>query len=166
MCKILYLFRCLSIFLLLYIINFAPICLLIVDIYRLFQRRLEEGASQIPPDSSERAALREELFTEVLKPDRNGWLHTYGLGPCRSQVFGTRYTRSQDQRIKDQLRAEVRQEVLAEVGGEIDLLKREYARMAAHMAGIGHPLPPSPNGNGDGDRDVGGDHTQSMSEHN
>jgi len=93
-------------------------------------------------------------------------LHTYGLGPCRSQVFGTRYTRSQDQRIKDQLRAEVRQEVLAEVGGEIDLLKREYARMAAHMAGIGHPLPPSPNGNGDGDRDVGGDHTQSMSEHN
>ncbi|KAH7866148.1 hypothetical protein Vadar_016232 [Vaccinium darrowii] len=72
-------------------------------------RCLEEGASQIPPDSSERAALREELFTEVLKPDRNGWLRTYGLGPCRSQVFGTRYTRSQDQRIKDQLRAEVRQ---------------------------------------------------------
>ncbi|KAH7847026.1 hypothetical protein Vadar_021014 [Vaccinium darrowii] len=132
------------------------------------KRRLDEGASQIPPDSLERAALREELFTEVLKPDRNGWLHTYGLGPCRSQVFGTRYTRSQDQRIKDQLRAEVRQEVLAEVGGEIDLLKREYARMAAHMAVIGHPLPLSPNGNGDGDgdRDVGGDHTQSMSEHN
>ncbi|KAH7845086.1 hypothetical protein Vadar_010908 [Vaccinium darrowii] len=127
---------------------------------------LEEGASQIPPDSLERAALREELFTEVPKPDRNGWLHTYGLGPCRSQVFGTRYTLSQGQRIKDQLRAEVRQEVLAEVGGEIDLLKREYARMAAHMAVIGHPLPLSPNGNGDGDRDVGGDHTQSMSEHN
>lgn len=79
------------------------------------KRPLEEGASQIPPDSLERAALREELFTEVLKPDRNGWLHTYGLGPRRSQVFGTRHTRSQDQRIKDQLRAEVRHEVLAEV---------------------------------------------------
>ncbi|KAG5512662.1 hypothetical protein RHGRI_038948 [Rhododendron griersonianum] len=141
------------------------------------QRRLNEGASQIP-ESSESHALREELFTSVLKPDRNGRVRTYGLGPCPSQVFGTRYTRSQEQRVKDQLRAELRaelgaellvelcaelrQEVLRDVNDEIIQLKNQYATMAAYMKSAGHPLPPSPNGAGNGD----GDHTPSLMEHN
>ncbi|KAI8567231.1 hypothetical protein RHMOL_Rhmol02G0104800 [Rhododendron molle] len=139
-------------------------------------RRLNEGASQIP-ESSESPTLREELFTSVLKPDRNGRVRTYGLGPCPSQVFGTRYTRSQEQRVKDQLRAELRaelgaelraalgaelrQEVLRDVSDEITQLKNQYATVAAYMKSAGHPLPP-PNGAGNGD----GDHTPSQMEHN
>ncbi|KAF7141089.1 hypothetical protein RHSIM_Rhsim06G0190000 [Rhododendron simsii] len=126
-------------------------------------RRLNEGASQIP-ESSESPALREELFTNVLKPDRNGRVRTYGLGPCPSQVFGTTYTRSQEQRVKDQLRAELRaelgaelraelrQEVLRDVNDEITQLKNQYATVAAYMKSAGHRLP--------------GDHTQSLMEHN
>ncbi|KAI8572760.1 hypothetical protein RHMOL_Rhmol01G0225200 [Rhododendron molle] len=140
------------------------------------KRRLNEGASQIP-ESSESPTLREELFTSVLKPDRNGRVRTYGLGPCPSQVFGTRYTRSQEQRVKDQLRAELRaelgaelravlgaelrQEVLRDVSDEITQLKNQYATVAAYMKSAGHPLPP-PNGAGNGD----GDHTPSQMEHN
>ncbi|KAG5553296.1 hypothetical protein RHGRI_011231 [Rhododendron griersonianum] len=144
-------------------------------------RRLNEGASQIP-ESSESPALREELFTSVLKPDRNGRVRTYGLGPSPSQVFGTRYTRSQEQRVKDQLRAELRaelgaelraelgaelraelrQEVLRDVSDEITQLKNQYATMATFMKSAGHPLPPSLNGAGNGD----GDHTPSLMEHN
>ncbi|XP_058207723.1 uncharacterized protein LOC131320848 [Rhododendron vialii] len=127
-------------------------------------RRLNEGASQIP-ESSESPALREELFTNVLKLDRNGRVRTYGLGPCSSQVFGTRYTRSQEQRVKDRLRAELgaelRQEVLRDVNDEITQLKNQYATVAAYMKSAGHPLPP-PNGAGNGDRD----HTPSLMEHN
>ncbi|KAI8553621.1 hypothetical protein RHMOL_Rhmol05G0030200 [Rhododendron molle] len=141
--------------------------------FHLFQRRLNEGASQIP-ESSESPTLREELFTNVLKPDRNGRVHTYGLGPCPSQVFGTRYTRSQEQRVKDQLRAELRaklgaelhaelrQEVLRDVNDEITQLKNQYATVAAYMKSAGHPLPPSPNGAGHGDAD----HTPSLMERN
>ncbi|KAG5553496.1 hypothetical protein RHGRI_011389 [Rhododendron griersonianum] len=136
-----------------------------VDMFHLFKRRLNEGASQIP-ESSESPTLREELFTSVLKPDRNGRVRTYGLGPCLSQVFGTRYTRSQEQRVKDQLRAELgaelRAEVLRDVSDEITQLKNQYATVAAYMKSVGHPLPPSPNGAGNGD----GDHTLSLMEHN
>ncbi|KAI8526357.1 hypothetical protein RHMOL_Rhmol13G0301200 [Rhododendron molle] len=141
--------------------------------FHLFQRRLNEGASQIP-ESSESPALREELFTNVPNPDRNGRGRTYGLGPCPSQVFGTRYTRSQEQRVKDQLRAELRaelgaelraelrQEVLRDVNDEITQLKNQYATVAVYMKSAGHPLPASPNGAGNGD----GDHTPSPMEHN
>ncbi|KAG5544378.1 hypothetical protein RHGRI_016956 [Rhododendron griersonianum] len=146
----------------------------------------EASALAIIPESSESHALREELFTSVLKPDRNGRVRTYGLGPCPSQVFGTRYTRSQEQRVKDQLRAELhaelgaelhaelgaellaelraelRQEVLRDVNDEITQLKNQYATMAAYMKSAGHPLPPSTNGAGNGD----GDHTPSLMEHN
>ncbi|XP_058190960.1 uncharacterized protein LOC131308162 [Rhododendron vialii] len=129
--------------------------------------RLNEGASQIP-ESLESPALREELFTNVLKPDRNGRVHTYGLGPCPSQGFGTRYTRSQKQRVKDQLRAELcvelgaelQQEVLRDVNDEITQLKNQYATVVAYMKSAEHP--PSPNGAGNGD----GDHTPSLMEHN
>ncbi|KAG5523885.1 hypothetical protein RHGRI_030771 [Rhododendron griersonianum] len=136
-------------------------------------RRLNEGASQIP-ESSESPDLREELFTNVLKPDRNGRVRTYGLGPCPSQVFGTRFSQSQEQRVKDQLhaelraelgaelRAELRQEVLRDVNEEITQLKNQYATVAAYMKSAGHPLPPSPNGARNGD----GDHTPSLMEHN
>ncbi|KAI8530009.1 hypothetical protein RHMOL_Rhmol11G0020600 [Rhododendron molle] len=137
--------------------------------FHLFQRRLNEGASQIP-ESLESLALREELFTSVLKPNRNGRVRTYGLGPCPSQVFGTSYTRSQEQRVKDQLHAELRadlgaelrQELLRDVNDEITQLKNPYATMAAYMKSAGHPLPPSPNGARNGD----GDHTPSLMEHN
>ncbi|KAG5557687.1 hypothetical protein RHGRI_007812 [Rhododendron griersonianum] len=111
------------------------------DRFHLFQRRLHEGASQIP-ESSESPTLREELFTNVLKPDRNG------------------------RRVKDQLRAELgvelRQEVLRDISDEITQLKNQYATMAAYMKSAGHLLPPSPNGAGNGD----GDHTPSLMEHN
>ncbi|XP_058191333.1 uncharacterized protein LOC131308428 [Rhododendron vialii] len=144
---------------------FAFVLLLTIDRFHLFQRRLNEGASQIL-ESSESPALREELFTNVLKPDRNGRVRTYGLGPCPSQVFGTRYTRSQEQRVKDQLcaelGAELRQEVLRDVNDEITQLKNQYATVAAYMKSAGHPLPPSPNGAGNGDKD----HTSSLMEHN
>ncbi|KAG5561987.1 hypothetical protein RHGRI_004877 [Rhododendron griersonianum] len=137
------------------------------DRFHLFQRCLNEGASQIP-ESSESPPLREELFTNVLKPDRNGRVRTYGLGPCPSQVFGTRFTLSQEQRVKDQLRAELRaelgaelrQEVLRDVNDEITQLKNQYATVATYMKSAGHPLPPSPNGAGNGD----GDHTPSLIE--
>ncbi|KAF7128973.1 hypothetical protein RHSIM_Rhsim10G0127100 [Rhododendron simsii] len=137
--------------------------------FHLFLYRLNEGASQIP-QSSESPALREELFTNVLKPDRNGRVRTYGLGPCPSQVFRTIYTRSQEQRVKDQLRVELRaelgaklrQEVLRGISDEITQLKNQYATMAAYMKSARHLLPPSANGAGNGD----GDHTPSLMEHN
>ncbi|XP_058190346.1 uncharacterized protein LOC131307710 isoform X2 [Rhododendron vialii] len=151
------------------------------EVSALAIRLLNEGASQIP-ESSESPALREELFTNVLKPDKNGRVRTYGMGPCPSQVFGTRYTQSHEQRVKDQLRKELRvelgaelraklgaelraelgQEVLKDVSNEITQLKNQYATMAACMKSAGHLLPPSPNGAGNGD----GDHTPSLMEHN
>lgn len=87
---------------------------------------------------------REEVFTDVLGQDTRGRVRTFGLGPCPSQVWGTRFTRSRELRDRDQLRAEVRKEVLAEVDDRLSRLERKCARFEAHAKDIGYPLPPSP----------------------
>ncbi|KAH7861409.1 hypothetical protein Vadar_025779 [Vaccinium darrowii] len=121
--------------------------------------RLKEGLSQVP-ESLRSPTFKEQVFTEVLGQDKNGRVCTYGNGPCPSQMFGTRFTRSQELRDREQLREEVRKEVvdevrkqvvdvvrkevLAEFGDRFSRLERKCARFEAHAKDIGYPLPPSP----------------------
>ncbi|KAH7860451.1 hypothetical protein Vadar_013579 [Vaccinium darrowii] len=76
--------------------------------------RLKEGLSQVP-ESLRSPAFKEQVFTEVLGQDKNGRVRTYGNGPCPSQVFGTRFTRSRELHDREQLREEVRKEVVDEI---------------------------------------------------
>ncbi|KAH7845113.1 hypothetical protein Vadar_033102 [Vaccinium darrowii] len=121
--------------------------------------RLKEGMSQVP-ESLQSPTFKEEVFREVLGQDKHGRVRTYGLGACPSQVFGTRFTRSQELRDREQLREElrkevvdevrkevideVRKEVLAEFGDRFSSLERMCARFEAHAKDIGYPLAPSP----------------------
>ncbi|KAG5556452.1 hypothetical protein RHGRI_006900 [Rhododendron griersonianum] len=89
--------------------------------------RFNEGTSHIPA-SSQSPALWEELFTKVLKPDKNGHVRTIGLGPRPSQVYGTRYTRFHVEHVKDQLCAKLSAEVLGEMEMEmqVEITHRHY----------------------------------------
>ncbi|KAH7840471.1 hypothetical protein Vadar_017361 [Vaccinium darrowii] len=99
--------------------------------------RLKEGISQVPE------SLQSPTFKE--------------------EVFGMRFTRSQELRDREQLREElrkeevdevrrevvdeVRKEVLAEFGERFSSLERKCARFEAHAKDIGYPLSPSPEAN-------------------
>ncbi|KAI8530390.1 hypothetical protein RHMOL_Rhmol11G0054700 [Rhododendron molle] len=105
--------------------------------------RIDERISQVPV-SLQSPTYREKVFTDVLGQDTRGRVRTFGLGPCPSQVWGTRFTRSQELHDRDQLHAELRKEVLAEVDDRLSRLERKCARFEAHAKDIGYPLPPSP----------------------
>ncbi|KAH7858104.1 hypothetical protein Vadar_020032 [Vaccinium darrowii] len=128
-----------------------------VPLPAVVQARLKEGISQ-GPESLRSPAFKEQVFTEVLGQDKNGRVRTYGNGPCPSQVFGTRFTRSQELHDREQLCEEVRKEVVDEVqkqvvdevrkevlvefGDRFSRLERKCARLEAHAKDIGYPLPP------------------------
>ena len=76
-------------------------------LFLYFQSRINDLLSQVP-ESSQSATFREEVFTKVLGPDDHGRIRTYGLGPCPSEVFGTKYTRYRDQHEMERLRSQVR----------------------------------------------------------
>ncbi|KAI8572126.1 hypothetical protein RHMOL_Rhmol01G0174300 [Rhododendron molle] len=105
--------------------------------------RIDERISQVPV-SLQSPTYREKVFTDVLGQDTRGRGRTFGLGPCPSQAWGMRFTRSQELHDRDQLRAEVRKEVLAEVDDRLSRLERKCARFEAHAKDIGYPMPPSP----------------------
>ncbi|CAL5355983.1 unnamed protein product [Camellia sinensis] len=50
-----------------------------------------EGSSTDP------TALQEQIFTQVMGPERPGPVRTFGLGPSPTDVFGGGYRRSQEQ---------------------------------------------------------------------
>ncbi|KAI8560953.1 hypothetical protein RHMOL_Rhmol04G0296500 [Rhododendron molle] len=110
---------------------------------QLATARIDERISQVPV-SLQSPTYREKVFTDVLGQDTRGRVRTFGLGPCPSQVWGTRFTRSQELHDRDQLHAELRKEVLAEVDDRLSRLERKCARFEAHAKDIGYPLPPSP----------------------
>lgn len=123
------------------------------------QAHLKEGLSQVP-ESLRSPAFKEQVFTEVLGQDKNGRVRTYGNGPCPSQVFRTRFTRSRELHDGEQLREEVqkevvdevrkqvvdevRKEVLAEFGDRFSRLEHKCARFEVHAKDIGYTLPSSP----------------------
>ncbi|KAL7223194.1 hypothetical protein ACSBR1_024791 [Camellia fascicularis] len=109
--------------------------------------RLKEGLSQVL-ESLQTEKFRKELFTEVLGVDGHGHVRTYGLGPCPSQVFGTRYSgprqRIDMDKLRIEVREEVRQELLAEWGERFTQLERKCDKMQAHVETMGYPMPQSP----------------------
>ncbi|KAL7174063.1 hypothetical protein ACSBR2_033336 [Camellia fascicularis] len=109
--------------------------------------RLKEGLSQVP-ESLQTEKFREELFTEVLGVNGHGRGRTYGLGPCPSQVFGTRFSGPRQHidmdKLRTEVREEVRQELLAKWGERFTQLERKCDKMQAHVETMGYPMPQSP----------------------
>ncbi|KAL7229752.1 hypothetical protein ACSBR2_008291 [Camellia fascicularis] len=58
---------------------------------------MNELTEQMEGSSSDPVALHEQIFTQVIGPERPGHVRTFGLGPSPTDVFGGRYRQSQEQ---------------------------------------------------------------------
>ncbi|CAL5321423.1 unnamed protein product [Camellia sinensis] len=59
--------------------------------------QMNELTEHIEGSSSDPAPLNEQIFTQVMGPERPGRVQTFGLGPSPTDVFGGRYRQSQEQ---------------------------------------------------------------------
>ncbi|CAL5355162.1 unnamed protein product [Camellia sinensis] len=59
--------------------------------------QMNELTEHMEGSSSDPAALNEQIFTQVMGPERPGRVRTFGLGPSPTDVFGGRYRQSQEQ---------------------------------------------------------------------
>ncbi|CAL5321510.1 unnamed protein product [Camellia sinensis] len=59
--------------------------------------QMNELAEHMEGSSTDPAALQEQIFTQVMGPERPGRAQTFGLGPSPTDVFGGGYRRSQEQ---------------------------------------------------------------------
>ncbi|KAL7231201.1 hypothetical protein ACSBR2_009463 [Camellia fascicularis] len=59
--------------------------------------QMNELAEHMEGSSTDPAALQEQIFTQVMGPERPGRVRTFGLGPSPTDVFGGGYRRSQEQ---------------------------------------------------------------------
>ncbi|CAL5427723.1 unnamed protein product [Camellia sinensis] len=59
--------------------------------------QMNELAEHMEGSSTDPAALHEQIFTQVMGPERPGRVRTFGLGPSPTDVFGGGYRRSQEQ---------------------------------------------------------------------
>ncbi|THF94952.1 hypothetical protein TEA_010832 [Camellia sinensis var. sinensis] len=59
--------------------------------------QMNELAEHMEGSSTDPAALQEQIFTQVMGPERPGRVRTFGLGPPPTDVFGGGYRRSQEQ---------------------------------------------------------------------
>ena len=73
------------------------------------QTQMNELAEHMEGSSTDPAALQEQIFTQIMGPERPGRVRTFGLGPSPTDVFGGRYRQSQEQnhifqtRVQEQL---------------------------------------------------------------
>ncbi|CAL5330884.1 unnamed protein product [Camellia sinensis] len=59
--------------------------------------QMNELAEHMEGSSTDPAALQEQIFTQIMGPERPGRVRTFGLGPSPTDVFGGGYRRSQEQ---------------------------------------------------------------------
>ncbi|KAL7209508.1 hypothetical protein ACSBR1_031117 [Camellia fascicularis] len=59
--------------------------------------QMNELTEHMEGSSTDPAALQEQIFTQVMGPERPGRVRTFGLGPSPTDVFGGGYRRSQEQ---------------------------------------------------------------------
>ncbi|KAL7248582.1 hypothetical protein ACSBR2_003339 [Camellia fascicularis] len=59
--------------------------------------QMNELTAHMEGSSSDPTALNEQIFTQVMGPERPGRVRTFGLGPSPTDVFGGRYRQSQEQ---------------------------------------------------------------------
>ncbi|CAL5433319.1 unnamed protein product [Camellia sinensis] len=59
--------------------------------------QMNELAEHMEGSSTDPAALHEQIFTQIMGPERPGRVRTFGLGPSPTDVFGGGYRRSQEQ---------------------------------------------------------------------
>ncbi|XP_028063800.1 uncharacterized protein LOC114267017 [Camellia sinensis] len=59
--------------------------------------QMNELAEHMEGSSTDPAALQEQIFTQVMGPERPGHVRTFGLGPSPTDGFGGGYRRSQEQ---------------------------------------------------------------------
>ncbi|XP_059653621.1 uncharacterized protein LOC132300523 isoform X2 [Cornus florida] len=55
---------------------------------KIIIKQLKEYATQ-QPETSQRGAARDGIFSQVVGEDRHGLVRTYGLGPSPSDIWGT-----------------------------------------------------------------------------
>ncbi|THG03149.1 hypothetical protein TEA_001716 [Camellia sinensis var. sinensis] len=58
--------------------------------------QMNELTEHMEGSSTDPAALQEQIFTQVMGPERLGRVRTFGLGPSPTDVFGGGYRRSQE----------------------------------------------------------------------
>ncbi|GMP78521.1 hypothetical protein CsSME_00034435 [Camellia sinensis var. sinensis] len=58
--------------------------------------QMNELTEHMEGSSTDPAALQEQIFTQVMGPERPGRVRTFGLGPSPTDVFGGGYRRSQE----------------------------------------------------------------------
>ena len=61
------------------------------------QTQINELTEHMEGSSTDPAALQEQIFTQVMGPERPGRVRTFGLGPSPIEVFGGGYRRAQEQ---------------------------------------------------------------------
>ncbi|XP_028126578.1 uncharacterized protein LOC114323231 [Camellia sinensis] len=59
--------------------------------------QMNELTEHMEGSSTDPAALQEQIFTQVMGPERPGRVQMFGLGPSPTDVFGGGYRRSQEQ---------------------------------------------------------------------
>ena len=66
---------------------------------RFMMADTNEELSTQEEGSTESTSIVEEIFSQVLGPERPGGIRTYGFGPSPTDVFGGEYKKSQVQAL-------------------------------------------------------------------
>ena len=74
-----------------------------------FQSKMRLKVDQLPSDCNESVSHKDEIFYEVLGPDKHGHCRAYGHGPSPTDVHGTKHPKVNEKEY-ERLRSEIRSE--------------------------------------------------------
>ncbi|XP_059637970.1 uncharacterized protein LOC132279918 [Cornus florida] len=94
-------------------------------------KKLREYATQ-QPETSQRGAARDDIFSQVVGEDRHGLVRTYGLGPFLSDLWGTTPNRVKSMKMASEAKRACEEEV-HDLKEEVQKLKQLIIGLQGRM---------------------------------
>ena len=89
---------------------------------------MRQKVDQLPSDCNESVSRKDEIFYEVLGPDKHGHCRAYGHGPSPTDVHGTKRPKVNEKEY-ERLRSEIR----SEFQDKFDHLEAQFELIRTHM---------------------------------